>query len=76
MAFNTRYIAFAKEQGRPVEEQFAIDKENSMLDFILWIREKKVEFANLFPEEFIDQWTISDMGKDSKWEKFLAGELK
>lgn len=52
MAFNSRYIAYAKTQGRSVEEQFAIDKENSMVDFISWIYEKKVEFANLFPEEF------------------------
>ncbi len=75
MAFNSRYIAYAKTQGRSVEEQFAIDKENSMVDFISWMYEKKVEFANLFPDEFLDRYTIRDMGKDSKWEKFLSGEL-
>jgi hypothetical protein len=76
MTFNTRYIAYAKEQGLPVEEQFALDKENSMVDFILWLQKKKDEFANLYPEEFIDRWTIADTSQDSKWEKFLSGELR
>lgn len=76
MAFNSRYIAYAKEQGLSVEDQYSLDKEDSMVNFILWLSEKKAEFANLYPEEFLDRWTIVDTSKDSKWEKFLSGELK
>lgn len=74
MSWNPRYVAFARSNGRTVEEQIAIDRarpSGRMMPFILWNSGKVEEFRKLFPDAFSGGF-IHDHAAYDRW---LAGAL-
>jgi len=74
--WNPRYVYYAKAHGHSPEEQFEFDKEaytGCMIDFMLWMNEKKAEFYEAHPEACMDRHAISD---DAAWDDFLRESVE
>lgn len=60
MAYNKRYVAYAKVHGKTPEEMLA--DEPSMVNFMLWIRRWCVEYQKANPEGFAGYLLVDQKG--------------
>jgi hypothetical protein len=67
MAWNPRYVAYAKANGKSPEEMIEASQK-SMVGFILWIGGQVVEFRKVHPEAFVG----SSIRDHAAFDRFLG----